>query len=85
MTEEQLLELARALSAMPRGTLWCVGSMEDGPFARICYPMPGGGYGGGYCEGNGDTPADALRDALAKGASLKAIASIGGSRGEARG
>lgn len=26
------------------------GTMEEGPFARLCWPMPDGGYTGGYIE-----------------------------------
>jgi hypothetical protein len=60
-------ELAVALCEMPAGTLWCVGSMEDGPFARLCWPMPDGGYTGGYVEAEANTPAAALYAALDKG------------------
>lgn len=66
---EKLLEfvrLANALSELPSGTLWAVGNMEEGPFARLCWPMPNGGYTGGYVEANGETPALALRAAIGK-------------------
>jgi hypothetical protein len=35
--------------------LWAVGSMEEGPFARLCWPQPDGGFTGGYFEGQAET------------------------------
>jgi hypothetical protein len=61
----RIFDLALALSDLPHGTLWCVGSMEDGPFARIVWPQPDGGYSGGYREATGETAAEALRFAAA--------------------
>jgi hypothetical protein len=61
----KLIRLMDALAALPKHTLWCVGSMEDGPFARLVLPQPDGGYGGGYVEAYGDTPSEAVRAALA--------------------
>lgn len=49
-----------ARTIMARGTLWAVGSMEDGPFARLCHPMPDGTFVGGYVEGRGATAELAL-------------------------
>lgn len=40
--------------------LWAVGCMEDGPFARLCWPQPGGSFVGGYFEVYAATPAIAL-------------------------
>lgn len=59
-----LLRLMHALLEMPPGTLWCVGSMEEGPFARLIVPQRGGTYTGGYAEAFADTPAKAVRAAL---------------------
>jgi hypothetical protein len=62
-------ELVLALNEMPEKTLWAVGSMEDGPFARLILPQPDGGYGGGYVEsppGEAHTVPQAIRKALAK-------------------
>jgi hypothetical protein len=47
-------------------TLWCVGSMEEGPFARIVWPQPDGGYSGGYYESTAPTAALALCAAALK-------------------
>jgi len=59
------LGAARAL--LPPHTLWAVGSMEDGPFARLCWPQPDGGYSGGYIEASGQTVALALATAAMRG------------------
>lgn len=32
--------------------LWAHGSMEDGPFARLCWPQLDGTFTGGYVEAN---------------------------------
>lgn len=40
--------------------LWAVGSMEEGPFARLCWPMPDGGYAGGYQDATAATGSLAL-------------------------
>jgi hypothetical protein len=58
------LRLMRAVIDLPEHTLWCVGDMEEGPFARLVLPQPNGGYVGGYVEGHGDTPAEAIASAL---------------------
>jgi hypothetical protein len=42
--------LDAAMSLLARKTLWAVGSMEEGPFARLCWPQPNGTYIGGYHE-----------------------------------
>ena len=59
-----LWRLLQALLEIPRHTLWCVGNMEEGPFARLVLPQPNGGYTGGYSEAYADTPAEAVRIAL---------------------
>lgn len=61
------IRLAHVAKEMPHGTLWAVGIMEDGPFARVVLPQPNGGYTGGYSEAYAECPAEALRIALAKG------------------
>ena len=46
-----------------RADMWCVGCMEDGPFARIIPAMPGGKFGT-ESFGSAETVHDALRLAL---------------------
>lgn len=60
------VRLHHVLIKLPRHTLWAVGSMEDGPFARLILPNQNGGYTGGYGEAYADTPAEAVAAALAK-------------------
>lgn len=62
------IQLAHVAKEMPEGTLWAVGIMEDGPFARLVLPQPNGGYTGGYVEAYADTPAEAVKAALDKAA-----------------
>lgn len=50
---------AIAMLLDPRA-LWAIGSMEEGPFARVCWPMPDGGYAGGYQEAKAATVPIAL-------------------------
>ena len=52
--------LDAAMSLVDPRALWAVGSMEEGPFARLCWPMPDGGFTGGYVEAHAATPALAL-------------------------
>lgn len=52
--------LDAALTLCVKGTLWAVGSMEEGPFARLCWPQPDGGYVGGYHEASAATAPLAL-------------------------
>lgn len=52
--------LDEARSFLPEGALWCVGSMEDGPFARVLWPSASGSYTGNYIETRASTPALAL-------------------------
>lgn len=52
------LDAARSLCVS--GTLWAVGSMEDGPFARLVWPQKDGGYIGGYFEATAATAPLAL-------------------------
>lgn len=49
-----------AMTLLAPGTLWAVGSMEDGPFARLCWPQPDGGFTGGYFEAEAATAPLAL-------------------------
>lgn len=43
-------EIHDAKHLLATRTLWAVGDMEEGPFARLCWPQPDGGYSGGYVE-----------------------------------
>lgn len=52
------LDAARTM--LRKGTLWVVGDMEDGPFARLVIPQPDGGYVGGYVEAKAKTTELAL-------------------------
>jgi hypothetical protein len=61
--KDEFERLGLVLARLPDHTLWCVGSMEDGPFARLVVPNPDGSYSGGYREGFAETPADALEKA----------------------
>lgn len=47
------------------GAMWSVCLMEDGPFAQIIRPMPGGGYSGGLTSSGATTPPLALVAAFA--------------------
>lgn len=42
--------LDAAMTLVDPRALWAHGSMEEGPFARLCWPMPNGGFVGGYVE-----------------------------------
>jgi hypothetical protein len=53
--------------------LWCAGEMEEGPFARLCWPQPNGGFVGGYFKASARTPALAL-----VAAALRARAALSG-------
>lgn len=55
-----------ALTLKAPHTLWATGSMEEGPFARICWPQPDGSYLGGYFEAKAATPALALVAAICR-------------------
>jgi hypothetical protein len=59
--------LSAAKSLLDIRALWAVGEMEEGPFARVCWPMPCGGYFGGYVEGQGVTGAMSLIAAVLRG------------------
>lgn len=54
-------------------TLWAVGSMEDGPFARLCWPMADGTYSGGYFEATAATAELALLAAALKARASQAV------------
>lgn len=69
MNELYYQELVLALDEMPQHTLWAIGNMEEGPFARLILPNPDGTYTGGYVEsppGEARTVPQAIRFALAK-------------------
>lgn len=59
--------LAAAMMLRQEGSLWAVGSMEEGPFARYLWPGSNGSYVGNYAEAKAATPALALLSAIAKG------------------
>jgi hypothetical protein len=42
--------LSTALGLLDKRALWAIGDMEEGPFARLCWPQPNGGFDGGYVE-----------------------------------
>jgi hypothetical protein len=50
--------------------LWAIGSMEEGPFARLCWPMPDGSYLGGYVEGHARGVALSLCAAALRGRAI---------------
>ena len=52
------LDAGRSLLAP--GTLWAVGSMEEGPFARLVVPNAKGTYEGGYVQATAATAELAL-------------------------
>ena len=52
------LEAARLL--LDPKALWAVGRMEDGPFARVLWPMSDGSFVGGYAEAYASTSPLAL-------------------------
>ena len=56
--------LDAALTLGDKRMLWCVGKMEEGPFARVLWPQPNGGYVGGLFETNEETEVGALLSAL---------------------
>ena len=41
-----------AMTLVDPRALWAHGNMEEGPFARLCWPQPDGTFGGGYVEAN---------------------------------
>jgi hypothetical protein len=61
--------LDAAVMLLPANTLWAVVDMEDGPIARVCWPVANGGYLGGYIEATAPTPAEALLAAIERGES----------------
>ena len=54
------LSIDAALTLVPEGGLWSVCDMEEGPFAQVIRPIPGGGFVGGLTQGRAATPALAL-------------------------
>ena len=65
-----------ALTLVDPKAQWAVGSMEEGPFARLCWPMPNGSYVGGYVEASAATvPLAICAAALRARASLSQSAS----------
>lgn len=55
----------RLITSVLPGAMWSVCSMEDGPYAQIIRPMPGGGYSGGLTSSGAQEPALALVAAFA--------------------
>ncbi len=47
--------LDAAMTLVDPRALWAHGSMEDGPFARLCWPQPDGTFSGGYVEAHCNT------------------------------
>jgi hypothetical protein len=47
--------LDAAMDLVEPRALWAQGSMEEGPFARLCWPLPDGSYVGGYYEATAAT------------------------------
>jgi hypothetical protein len=67
--ELYMREMMLALEEIPEHTLWAIGHMEEGPFARLILPNPNGTYQGGYVEsppGEARTVPQAIRFALNK-------------------
>lgn len=60
----------RALTLLPKGALWSVCDMEEGPYAQIIRPMPCGGYVGGLTTAKGRTAAMAICAAMLKASAL---------------
>jgi hypothetical protein len=65
------LHAAKALKH--HGDLWCVGRMEDGPFARVVPAIPGAFFGDEITV-YAATTENALTAALLRAAALRAIA-----------
>lgn len=55
--------------------LWCVGSMEDGPFARVVPALPGGKYGGEITV-HAETAENALTAAFLRATALRSHAAM---------
>ena len=49
-----------AITLLDKHALWAVGNMEDGSFARLCWPQPDGSFLDGYYNATATTPAIAL-------------------------
>lgn len=60
-----------AMTLVDARALWAVGCMEAGPFARLCWPMPDGGFGGGYHEASAATVPLALCAAALRARSVQ--------------
>lgn len=56
--------LDAAMSLRKPGTLWAIGSMEEGPFCRLCVPKDGGGFD--YVEASAATIEAAALIAILK-------------------
>lgn len=67
--------LDAAKSLKHPGDLWCVGSMEDGPFARVVPALPGGHYGGEITV-HAETVENALTAAFLRAAALRARSTL---------
>lgn len=71
--------LDAAMTLVDSHALWAHGRMEEGPFARLCWPMPNGGYVGGYFEAKAKTvPLAICAAALRAKAALSGKADDGG-------
>ena len=52
---EPTASIDSAMVLVDARALWAHGSMEEGPFARLCWPMPDGSYLNGYHEARAAT------------------------------
>jgi len=59
--------LSAAIALLPEGARWAIGDMGEGPFARLCWPMPDGSHIGGNIGARGATLALALATAAMRG------------------
>ena len=71
MLDAEAYESAAMMLVHPKA-MWAIGSMEDGPFARLCWPQSNGGFIGGYHQGRGSTSALSLAAAC-----CRAVAQMG--------
>lgn len=59
-----------AMRLVPKGSLWSACDMEDGPFAQVIRPMPGGGFVNGLTTAKASSAALAVCAAALKGLAL---------------
>lgn len=66
MIPKYTTSLDAAMLLVPKGSLWSVCRMEDGPFAQVIRPMPGGGFANGLTTAYARTAPIALCAAALK-------------------